>query len=103
MKKILVIVIAVLSVAAAAFAVSPLADEACRACRGRGWNTCNMCDGHGWRECTFCGGEGYVEKRDGTKEVCANCHGKRGFKCGYCRGGQKTCTACNGTGKQRKI
>lgn len=103
MKKILIILIAAFSVAIAAFAINPSGDEQCRSCRGRGWNTCNMCDGHGWRECSFCGGDGYIVNRDGTKEKCANCYGKKGFKCGYCRDGQRTCTACDGTGKQRYI
>lgn len=100
MKKILIILIAAFSVAIAAFAINPSGDEQCRICRGRGWNTC---DGHGWRECSFCGGDGYIVNRDGTKEKCANCYGKKGFKCGYCRDGQRTCSACDGTGKHRYI
>lgn len=103
MKKFFVILIAALSLAVAAFALSPSSDEACRSCNGRGWNTCNMCDGHGWRECSFCGGDGYIIRRDGKKETCENCRGKKGFNCGYCNRGHRTCSACNGTGKQRYI
>lgn len=103
MKKLILIAIATLSVAIAAFAISPLADEACRYCKGKGWNVCNMCDGHGWRQCSFCGGDGYIINRDGSKETCANCNGKKGFKCGYCREGHRECKACEGTGKQRTI
>ncbi|MDO4994802.1 MAG: hypothetical protein Q4E32_07340 [Bacteroidales bacterium] len=104
MKKIIFCVIAALSVAIAASAISHFADdEPCRSCNGRGWYKCNMCDGEGWRECSFCGGEGYVVMRDGSKETCASCQGKKGFKCGYCKRGQRQCTACYGTGKQRYI
>ncbi len=103
MKKILIIVIAALSVAVASFAITSSSDEACRSCNGRGWNECNMCDGNGWRVCSFCGGEGYIIMRDRTKEKCENCNGKKGFTCGYCKRGQRQCSACYGTGKQRYI
>lgn len=100
MKKIIFIVIAVLCVAVSVWAIH---EERCRYCKGRGWNVCNMCDGHGWRECSFCGGNGYIEYRDGTRETCANCHGKKGFKCNYCVDGERECRACEGTGITRYI
>lgn len=103
MKKFFLIVIAVLGVAMTTIAFGSSADEPCRSCKGRGWNVCDNCDGHGWRECTFCEGEGYVVNRDGTKETCANCRGKKGFKCHYCQDGHRECKACDGTGKQRYI
>lgn len=104
MKKLLLfLVIATLGVAVATSAISTSADEPCRSCEGRGWNECNMCDGEGWRVCSFCGGDGYIIMRDGRKETCANCQGKKGFKCGYCKRGQRRCNACYGTGKQRYI
>lgn len=103
MKKFIVIVIAALSVAVAVSAISTSADDRCRYCEGRGWNECNMCDGDGWRECPMCNGDGYIEKRDGTKETCASCKGKKVFKCGYCNKGKRQCDACNGTGKKRYV
>lgn len=103
MKKAIFFVIASLSVAVAASAISNYADEPCKYCEGRGWNECNMCDGDGWRECPMCNGEGYIILRDGSKETCASCQGKKVFKCGYCKRGQRQCDACYGTGKQRYI
>ena len=61
-----------------------------------------MCDGTGWRICSFCGGEGTIDRGNG-KETCANCNGKGQFKCGYCKKGERICTCCNGTGKQRHV
>lgn len=103
MKKIIICVIAALSVAVATYAISASGDERCQYCGGRGWNECNMCDGSGWRDCPGCNGEGYIVTRDGTKELCASCRGKKVFKCGYCRRGQRTCDACNGTGRKRYV
>lgn len=103
MKKIIILVIAALSVTVAVSAISNSADERCRYCEGRGWNECNMCDGTGWRLCSFCGGDGYVVMRDGRKETCASCQGKKGFKCGYCKRGQRQCDACLGTGRKRYV
>lgn len=45
MKKIIVGVIAALSVTVAASAISTSGDERCQYCDGRGWNECTMCDG----------------------------------------------------------
>lgn len=92
-----------LSVAVAASTISNFADEPCKSCKGRGWNPCNMCNATGWRECSMCGGDGYVVLRDGTKETCDACGGKKRFECGYCDKGHRQCDACYGTGKQRYI
>lgn len=102
MKKIF-FVIAALCVTIAVSAIRNSTDEPCRYCDGRGWNECNMCDGNGWRECSFCGGDGYIVMRDGRKETCENCGGKKGFTCGYCKRGKRQCDACLGTGKKRYI
>lgn len=105
MKKFILIVFGlfILTLTVTAFTTSPKMDEPCRSCNGRGWNRCTMCDGNGWRECSFCDGNGYIVLRDGTKETCENCRGKKGFKCGYCDNGHRECSACYGTGKQRYI
>lgn len=74
----------------------------CECCDGKGRTECTMCDGTGWRICSFCGGEGTIDRGNG-KETCANCNGKGQFKCGYCKNGERICTCCNGTGKQRHV
>ncbi|WP_157384007.1 DnaJ-like cysteine-rich domain-containing protein [Pseudomonas asplenii] len=83
----------------------------CRTCNGHASHTCTRCHGQCRMTCTGCNGRGssptFVSNSpqrcfqcsgSGTV-ICHGCHGSGRVVCHACRGGQVTCTACDGAGE----
>ena len=121
MQKILLLIIALLSLIACKDAVRQQADEAqqaevsaavpldslpegtCRRCRGTGRILCFWCQGKGKFSCGACSGKCYNNYSMGRlhRKTCDLCQGSGKLHCNICDGsGNVMCDSCVGTGKE---